>query len=321
MESVFLYFTNLSQLFIVAFCLFGYFCLLIEKGKIHSSFAPLILLSTIGAILYLGGLINILWEITFVVYLFGFLITIYYIIKIFLKKFLVVNYLNRSLLIILIPILIVAFAPRNLLVTHYDNYSHWLNVVKIINNSNSLPTEHAVYRFAINYPPMAALNIYFFSFLLKNENIVFLLAQAFLAGSCLSAMFYYLKLNKYSEILAVIGLSIVLLITIQSNLFNLLVDTLISLLFLSTLTIYYEYKLNLKKMLFSIFPILIFLLLVKETGIFFVLISLILIVIRIISLPRNKNKLLKNLLLLIIVVLFLFTFFMIWRYHVEVSFT
>ena len=193
------------------------------------------------------------------------------------KKFSIKSLLVPSLFSFILFTVCFVLLLQDLILIHYDNFSHWGLLVKEMFRINGLPdgTTQVTFR---NYPPGSAVFIYFVGKIIGFTESHALMAQALLIAANLSVLFVFCKWKRVGHLLLTGITSIVLLVIIKNHLYNLLVDTLLGLTALSMSIIAFYYRNNWKMSLIINTPLAILLILIKDSGKFFLIINLILIV-------------------------------------------
>src|SRR5699024_372283 len=109
---------------------------------------------------------------------------------------------------------------------HYDNFSHWSIVLKLMLSTDSFPTLDSQLIDFKNYPLGVSAFLYYICLFAGNSESIMLIAQGLLIFSCFYAMFGIISEKKRFLLYAFLGLGLSFLslfnITIRIN--NLLVD-------------------------------------------------------------------------------------------------
>ncbi len=317
----------------IGICIFIY-----KKTKININFLPILTIGVITIVMFIGGIINILDHTCLGLILFGIYNFIQQVI-IFIKK----NKINRNIInltnyigIIVTTIIfsLVAYSLRNMIYFEYDNFTHWGLILKEMFKINSLPDMQTIIEFKL-YPPGTALFIYYITRIFGFKESYTIIAQAFMLFMGILPIFTFYSFgrenknkNKNKKILNTIWNSItyilILIIILSLNpyrhLENLLVDVVLATTALtSTLSIIY-YKKDINKMLISqlIFSILI--ILIKNSGVIFIIFNTILALIYVLkyNLMYNESKKKAIINIVIIFVIIPIIIFFLWsRYTVK----
>lgn len=179
-------------LFIISMSGFVFF--VERKTKIQVEFLPIIVLSIITVILFLGGILNILPLSTMMLFIIGIIlffkeIVISYQLKKMKEK--VKKYLTPGIIIFAIFNIIYFFILFNQKLLHYDNFSHWAVIVKSMLMNDSLPNfEDPILTFN-SYPPGSALFIYYFNRILGVGEGLSLYAQMIMILASLLTLYSF----------------------------------------------------------------------------------------------------------------------------------
>ena len=154
----------------------------------------------------------------------------------------------------------------NMHLTHYDNFSHWGLIVKNILLDGALPNFEDTMIMFKGYQPGSACFIYLYGLLAGNKEGAMIIAQNYLIFAYLTPLFKFIKgNNKLIKNLLIIAFYIfIMTVSIKFN--DLLVDSLISTMTISSLAVITYYKKDLKKSFWYSIPITLFIFLVKNTG-------------------------------------------------------
>lgn len=267
----------------------GYIFFIQRKLKIQIEFIPIISIAGITLVLFMGGLLNILLVTT--VFLFGIGIIL------LIREF-YINYTNNLLhptftkfitpgmIIFLVASLYFVYILKNQRLIHYDNFSHWALIVKNILMNNALPNfEDAIISFN-TYPPGSALYIYYFSKIVGTTEGLALIGQMFIVLTGLLALFSFssflianFKGNKVLYIkklfLTVSTLMLAFyMLNGPSTIHDLLVDTLLNTTGLALFALIYHYLDSVEKVAIPTAILVSFLMLIKNSGVFFGVIGL-----------------------------------------------
>jgi len=293
----------------------GFYLYTERKTDIKKEFIPIILISTITVIMFLAGIFNYMKFIATSIGITGFSLAIYEIYQIVKNKKKIK--LNINLVIYFIILCLFAYLLKGIKLTHYDNFSHWGMIIKDILLNDRLPNFSSHTIMFTSYPPGTACFVYYVCTFLGNSEALMLFAQSILVLSSIYPIFYLCKKESKSNlIIAILSMIYLLLGNIFIN--NLLVDTILPIMGLAALIIIEYYKKDGKKGLIYSIPILSMLMIVKNSGIFFVIIDL---VIWLIYYVKNNGikELFKTKYALIIFVPFLLLY--VWNGHTSLVFS
>ena len=263
---------------------FGFWELARKKLKINVYFLPSLVIGSQILVLFIAGLLNLLPMATFLIYGAGILLSIYYLYK---SKFKAIEkYLNPGYIFLMVSLFLLALAVRGEIFTHYDNFSHWALIVKEMIRTNHFPNfENVVIDFQ-SYPPGSATYIYFFTRFIGKAESIQMLAQAFMMLTGILPLFIFVKKKKIFGLIYMFILTNFLFV-FQISIYDLLVDSLLPLFAVAgILYTYHECLLRVNSLhskdlaltLLGTIPYTVTLVLIKNSGIFFVAIMLLMII-------------------------------------------
>lgn len=292
----------------------GYYLFFKKKTEIKEEFIPILVFSTIGVIEFLAGILNFMKLATIFICGIGILF--------FIKEFYIIIKnkekikCNFKVLIFIILALAFLFILKDKYLIHYDNFSHWGMIVKEILLENRLPNFKSTQIIFTAYPPGTACFIYYICKFIGSSEGMMLFAQSLLILAGLYTFLVFCDKNKIINYVYVIIMSIYLLI---GNIFidQLLVDTIIPIMALSSLCIIITYKTDSKKALVYNIPILSLLMIVKNSSVFFIIIDLVVWFIYFIKNAGIKN-IYKQKYILLILLPFILMF--LWSCHTKLVF-
>ncbi len=246
----------------------GYFLYFTNKYHIKVSFIPTLLCAWCSGLLFAAGLLNLLPEAAWLLYLGGFML-----LAVSLKHKYMFSGRDRILYASLLLVLVYFFClMRNAHFTSYDNFSHWATVVKDMLIEDRMPNfEDTVIRFQ-SYPLGSSLFLYYVCRFLGASEDCMLWAQMFMLASFLFSLTAFRPKNMNSSgwyaALACLLYSTWAL-SVNTTIYELRVDTLLPLAGVAAFAVIYDYRKEPPKALcYSAAP-LILLLQIKNSGIFF----------------------------------------------------
>lgn len=306
--------------FIVSF--FGYLLLAKKLLKVDFCFIPAFVISSISVIVYFGGIFNVLYQVSCLVYFFGYVIFIYFVLKIKKEKNFVIlgklHLLDYCFLIGSLPFLILLLKEHLL---HYDNFSHWATVVKVMLSNNAFPTANDTLVGFSNYPLGTSSLLYYVALFLGHNENIFILTQGFLIFSLFYSLFGLIKKPQCFLLVSLlaVGLSTLSFFNLTIRINNLLVDFILPLITLACFTIIMRFKENPSKMLILLLPLQSLLLIVKSTGVLYLLIILVAWLIE--AGGSSGVWKLKEKAQAFIVLLLSFLTYLSWQIHVKLMFS
>ena len=251
------------RLILLVISFLGYFLFL--NRKVDMAIIPIVTFSSIGVIMFIAGLLNIMVAVTYLLVFVGAILFFW------LKpwKFSWNNEAKRSLLIIgCFGVLCMLSAGRlyGNIPIHYDEFSHWLLVIKDMIYNNHMPNFQSNLITFKGYPTGSAGFIYFFcKFLEVSRDDFLVFVQSLLIISALLSLLSFIKKVKFFSILIFLICSIFCLVA-NIPITELLVDTLISVIAISVVIVGTYYRYNPRKVFFLSLPMQIFLVTIKNSG-------------------------------------------------------
>ncbi len=271
-------------------------------------------------IVYFGGIIGYLHEVSVVLLVAGGACFIWFIVEKAAKKnmsFGHISLLDGFYLIgTALFIGIVLFSKFQ----HYDNFSHWSVVVKYMLSADAFPNSSAELIDFSNYPLGTSSWIYYVcSFSSKNQGVM-MAAQGILIFACLYSLFGIIKEKRRFLLYAVLATGCCFLsifnVTIRIN--NLLVDFVLPVMTLAAWSVIYRYQDEPEKCFSLLVPVLGLLFIVKTTGAIYVAFSLTYWLYIILS--KKEQRRIKNAAYLFSTVLVSMVSTLLWRYRVSTVF-
>ena len=216
-----------AKLFLFALSSLGSFELIraVTGDRVNRCFLPSMTIAFQVSVLFLGGILNLLPEMTYLLYIAGLAGLAYTVWK---RKGLgfLRDYLSAGYFFLALVMAALAFYCRGKIFSHYDNFSHWALVVRTMLEANRYPNfQDAVIVFQ-EYPLGSSTYIYFFAKLVGKSESVQMLAQAYMTTAAVLPLFAFA--NRKSVLPAAVMLVLVnLLFQYNTTIPSLLVDTLL----------------------------------------------------------------------------------------------
>lgn len=158
--------------------------------------------------------------------------------------------------------------------THYDNFSHWANIVQVMLDTGRFPIESDVLVSFTSYPPGSASFLYLIGIVFGNHEDVLMIGQAILIISLTLAL--YQKTGQQRYILLVVLTSfVVFTFFYNSTINNLLVDSLLPCVGGFAFILLYSYLEQPRKIWLTVIPVLSFAFFVKSSGLYYVVVAFI----------------------------------------------
>lgn len=286
-------FQILMGILFVFSCL-GYMLLVRKTLSFKWEFIPVFVFSSIACIVFLGGLAGQLYLVSLVVMLLGLLAFAGFFIH-WLRQGTKFRFsfsiFQIAFLVGSIIFLMVLFGTS---LTHYDNFSHWAVVLKVMLSTDAFPTPDSNLIDFKNYPLGVSSFLYYVCRFTGHAESMMLLAQALLIFSCFYAMFGIISEKKRFLLYAFLGLGLSTLsfFNLTIRITNLLVDFLLPIYALAIFAIVYQYRNDIKRACLLALPLAGLLTVMKSTGIIFAAIGLIFLIY--IWLTHPKKPVWKN---------------------------
>jgi len=272
-------FQFLMVILLVISCI-GYMMLVRKTLSMRWEFIPVFVFSSIACIVFFGGLVGQLFMVSLFLFIVGLLA---FGVMMFLwmskgGKF----HLSFSLFqfVFFLGSLIFMLVLFQNKLTHYDNFSHWAVVLKVLLSTDAFPTPSSNLIDFKNYPLGVSSFLYYVCRFSGHSQSLMLWAQGLLIFSCFYAMFGVISEKKRFLLYAFLGLGLATLsffnITIRIS--NLLVDFLLPIYGLAIFAIIYHYRNDIKRACIVVLPLAGLLTVIKSTGIIFMVITVLFLI-------------------------------------------
>ena len=249
--------------------LFGLAQFFSYRLKMKSEFLPVTVLTGIGIMMFIAGLLNIMPETVKLLTAFSLGSLVY----VFWKKKSFENIFSNGMIFFLLGSVYLAFFLSNMPLEYYDDFSHWGLIVKEMLWTDRLPNFSSNTILFQSYPPGTAVLLYFIGKILGDTEGIMLFGQGMLYLSCITPMFALLRKRKFLGWLLVVPVTLYFL-TGNLGIVALSVDTALSLLGIAgTAILIYFYRE--KCLVDAILPLMLittYVNVVKNSGIMFVVI-------------------------------------------------
>lgn len=246
------------------------------KLKLHQAVIPIFVFSGITAILFVAGLLNVMPYMVMILFIGGIGLFLYYLYLFMIKKGIAGMRINPSTIFFMMGILIMIVFLNGVIHNHYDDFSHWGLIVKEMFQVNGLPDGRTIISFT-NYPPGSATFIYYVLSITGYSESYAFMAQGFLIVACLTVLFIFTSWKRPGLIVTAAAASLALFSLNGNYIYTLLVDGLLGMVAFAISVIAFYYRKDWKKGLLATTPILIMLLLIKDSGKVFFLFNLVMI--------------------------------------------
>lgn len=265
------------KLILFALSTVGWWELIRRHSNIDVYFIPGLTVAIQVTILFCCGLANLLPEGVYVLYFAGFVALFFSVRTRESFSSFIKSYWNLGFLFLGLMLTVTALFVRGRVITYIDNYTHWGLVVKQMLMVDRYPNfKDALITFQ-EYPLGSSTYVYFFAKLISKSESAQMLAQAYMMFACFLPVFSYSKPKSVGGFLvALVSMNLILYYVPDNNVLQLLVDTLLALAGISGILFALKYcgPEGEKRNIFLSAFYAIFLLQIKNSGIFFALIIL-----------------------------------------------
>lgn len=300
--------------FFLIMCFCGFYFETYKRSQLKLEFIPAIVLSSIGLIMFIGGILNMLILCERAILFVGCFLFVINISKVNIQ-----TVFSPGISVFAVSTIILLVACKFIDFYVWDNYSHWALIVKNMLSTNRFPNFEDTMIIFQSYPTGSASFIYFICRIVGNTEGIMLFGQYWLTLSAMVTLYGAIKNYTFFNTFCITVTGFFLLfINMDSN--GLMVDNLLSALGIASIVILFYYRQKLSMGILSTMPILCYLVEVKNSGIFFV-ISCWIAMIFFASINHKdtgykKNKRLLSTLYITTPILFL----LIWKKHVQLVF-
>lgn len=296
----------------------GYWECFRKKTKISIYFLPAFTVSFQITVLFFAGLLNCLRATAILIFSIGLIFLIYYTLK---NHNVFLDYFNVGYIFLFLSLCIILFAVRGHVFSSYDNFSHWALVVRNMLQTDRYPNYEDTLITFQGYPLGSATFIYYFSSMVSEVESIQMFAQGYMMICFLLPVFKYAKKEKWIALIYML-LFTNFLFCYNIGINDLLVDTLLplqgiaSLLFILSECLSYD-KAGKKEgvSIWCAMPMLCTTMQIKNSGIYFVVIGCIMILVKSFKVKRQLTW--KELL----TVLFPFLSLYFWKTHCSYVFS
>ena len=257
---------NVLVMFVLTFLSFiGYGMFVRYKFNIAPAAIPIFLFSSTVVVLFIAGILNLLQSAAYVIFVAGLLLFVYSIFTYVKKGLRFSELLTPSTVFFFAFCAVAVFLLEDSLFLHYDNFSHWAMIVKELFLSNSLPDDSSVITYK-NYPPGAALFVYYIVTITGFSESMALIAQAILIGGALTTILLFSSWKKPFSIIGFLFVPFTLLLVESPSFYTLLVDSLLAYIAIAIVFIAYYYRNQWLLMTIVTMPVSSLLILTKDSG-------------------------------------------------------
>lgn len=258
------------------------YCAALRKKNIPMPFVPILVLTAAGSPLFLAGILNLLPQATLVLLSGGLLCTAY------LRSFRTLSRHDWICFSVFAGIaLFFAWRLHGTVPLHYDNFTHWLRIVRDTLSNDRFPNFQSNLIIFPSYPAGAAAFAYLICKVTGLQtDAAALFSQAIVIAAALCTMLAFAKPFRLSGVL-VFALGCIYCIVanpvadeamlkilpdfVDLSICEMLPDTLISILSIAALSIVVFYRKDLFRGAWLSLPVQIYLISVKNSGLFMIL--------------------------------------------------
>lgn len=255
---------------------FGYYNLLRRRTKLNVTFIPLITIGIQVTILFVAGILNLLLPAAAAMLVSGVLL---FAMDLFHKRageyrsFAAVPYAYMGICLAVLTVFL-----HGKLFFEFDDFSHWATVVQNMLGSNAFPNFTSERMLFATYPLGSSVYIYYGALLAGTDESTQMLLQAFMMVCAMMPLFCCSERHKLGSLGLVLILTGVLF-SYNINVTSLRVDTLLPLVAMGTFLITWELcngrEAGNPSSLWAAAPLLITTVMIKHSGMFFVLPALV----------------------------------------------
>lgn len=268
----------LLKMAVLCFSMAGWALFLRRRWALHPAFLPAVLCGGVISALFFAGVWHLFTPMVWALTLGGAGLFAYQLVDMLKKNTLLADLrslLSPGLIFFFVMIAFCALRTRGTALSSIDEYKHWGLILKNMNLENQLPSWQSHYMIFQNYPPGSALFIYYITRFIGFSESRALLAQAILSTACVITPFAFC--GRSNKISSWIGYALctgfaIYMMTIVLGIGSLLVDGLLPAVGFAALAVLWHGRQNLRRAAWLACPLAISTMLIKNSGIFFVLI-------------------------------------------------
>lgn len=272
----------LLKLLLLALSFLGYSLLLVRKARLRVEFVPAVLFASVILVMFFAGLLNCLPQTAWILYLTGFILLGLELFQLFRRheyKRVFFRFLTPGFLFFVLACGFFVITVRHLHFSHYDEFSHWGLIVKELDLHDRLPNFTSNLIMFQSYPPGSALFIYYVTRFIGFTESAAYMAQLILWSSCACTLFAFVRgrRNWFAILIALFGC---MALVLRGNAISMLyVDNLVAILPLANLAVIFYYRRNPALAGLATIPLAAATILVKNSGLFFAVINLIVLLV------------------------------------------
>lgn len=267
---------SVFQTLLFLICMGGYMLFLCDRYRIQPMFAPAVVFSSVICALTFAGYLNVLLFTSVVIYIVGGILFVFYLFQTIKKRidFRTVFQTVPKLSMIFFFALFVyfVFLLRGARFTSYDDFSHWGVVVKEMLLFHRMPNAQSAVIDFKTYPLSSSLFIYFTDLVIGQTESKMLIAQMMLNLSYGAAFCGILRRSRNTLLQSIVLLTSVLMIAGFIGYWRLWVDALLPLSAVAAAAVIIYNRNDIRRACLTVLPILAAMGLMKNSGLYFVLV-------------------------------------------------
>ena len=245
---------------------YGWGAYFVHEKKIKVEFALSLLISAIGSAMFLAGILNVLMEVSVAIFAFGLLLAIGSLVK----RQDILKMLTPGTVVFLLMLVFLTVLLYGTKVTTYDNFSHWAVVMRIMLRDGRLPNIQDELIMFQSYPTGSASFIYYICTITGiGKEWMMLYAQGVAIVASVIPIFAFAK-RKAGVVLGIA--TVLLFLCANIRIMELHVDTLLTAVAIGGFLFCLYYKEQISMYYWAILSSLIFLISIKNSGVFFALV-------------------------------------------------
>ena len=254
------------RLIILLLSLYGFLQEIASRIKVEFAFG--ILFASIGSSMFFAGILNILPEMAAAICILG----LWFAFRSFRRMDSIRNVLNSGTVFFIMACVGFALLLHRSIFTHYDNFSHWALATKVLLEKDRFPNYTDINIMFQSYPLGYASFIYYITKILdiRTEWIQMFAQSMFMCG-VLTSLVAFTK-NWQQKLLAAVGCFF--LLAGNTNFTDLLVDTLLPVTAIGAIAFCIYYRDSLFEKVWWVLPYSVYLVTIKNSGMFFSLVIL-----------------------------------------------
>lgn len=299
-------FVLILKILVLGLSFAGYAAFFTKRFGIHPLIAPAVVIPSIGVVMLLAGILNIMLMTVYLLYAVGIGLLIYTLI------------INKGVAGLLHPACMVPLAALGWMlwrlqgaqVYSIDNFHHWFKVLNVLLTRDALPNFSTPVITFQAYPTGSASYLYYALRLVGNREDLAIIAQLMMLVVFCLPLFALPKKGKALAWVVLAGFLAVALSRLYER-DTLLVDDLQAFIGIGAIAMAYYYRDNLDKALLCLTPITIYMGLIKNSAMFFIAMTVVFFLV--VRKDKQRGGLLKAVIYLVVLPTLVF---FLWSRHV-----